>query len=88
MRSTSRGAFGRLWQPAEPAGVGIVYSRSGGVPLLITFKVEIECEDDGRWIAGVNELPGHRTLSRTGWANSCSRSTLAEAGFKRSDARS
>ena len=25
---------------------------------MITFKVEIECEHDGRWIAEVNELPG------------------------------
>ena len=24
---------------------------------MITFKVEIECEHDGRWIAEVNELP-------------------------------
>ena len=28
------------------------------MPLLITFKVEIDCEHDGRWIAEVNELPG------------------------------
>ena len=25
---------------------------------MITFKVEIECEHDGRWRAEVNELPG------------------------------
>ena len=25
---------------------------------MITFKVEIECEHDGRWIAEVTELPG------------------------------
>jgi predicted RNase H-like HicB family nuclease len=25
---------------------------------LITLKVEIEREDDGRWMAEVNELPG------------------------------
>ena len=25
---------------------------------MITFKVEIEREDDGRWMAEVNELPG------------------------------
>ena len=25
---------------------------------MVTFKVEIECEHDGRWIAEVNELPG------------------------------
>jgi predicted RNase H-like HicB family nuclease len=39
---------------------------------LITFKVEIEQEDDGRWLAEVVELPGvlaygeteHAALSR------------------------
>lgn len=25
---------------------------------MITFNVEIECEDDGRWLAEVVELPG------------------------------
>ena len=30
----------------------------GGYERLITFKVEIEQEEDGRWLAGVVELPG------------------------------
>ena len=36
----------------------IVCSLSGGREPLITFKVEIEQEDDGRWLAKVVELPG------------------------------
>ena len=36
----------------------VVYSLSGGREPLITFKVEIEQEDDGRWLAEVVELPG------------------------------
>ena len=31
---------------------------SGGRKLLITFKVEVEQEVDGRWLAEVVELPG------------------------------
>ena len=31
----------------------------------MTFKVEIEQEDDGRWIAEVTELPGVMTYGRT-----------------------
>ena len=31
---------------------------SGGCESVITFKVEIEQEDDGRWLAEVVELPG------------------------------
>ncbi len=31
---------------------------SGGRELLITFKVEVEQEEDGRWLAEVVELPG------------------------------
>ena len=31
---------------------------SGGRELLITFKVEVEQEVDGRWLAEVVELPG------------------------------
>jgi predicted RNase H-like HicB family nuclease len=29
-----------------------------GIPALITFKVELEREVDGRWLAEVLELPG------------------------------
>ena len=36
----------------------VVYSCFGGIELLITFKVETEREDDGRWLAEVVELPG------------------------------
>jgi predicted RNase H-like HicB family nuclease len=31
---------------------------SGGRELLITLRVEIEQEEDGRWLAEVVELPG------------------------------
>jgi predicted RNase H-like HicB family nuclease len=40
------------------AGTVVVYSLHGGHEVLITFKVEIEQEDDGRWLAEVVELPG------------------------------
>jgi predicted RNase H-like HicB family nuclease len=30
----------------------------GGAKRVITFKVEVEQEDDGRWLAEVLELPG------------------------------
>jgi predicted RNase H-like HicB family nuclease len=36
----------------------IVYSELGGGTHLITFKVELEHEEDGRWLAEVVELPG------------------------------
>ncbi len=36
----------------------IVYSGVGGREPVITFKVELEQEDDGRWLAEVIELPG------------------------------
>lgn len=36
----------------------IVYSWSGGHEPLMTFRVETEREDDGRWLAEVIELPG------------------------------
>jgi predicted RNase H-like HicB family nuclease len=39
-------------------GAVIVYSDVGGGEPLITFKVELEQEDDGRWLAEVVELPG------------------------------
>lgn len=29
-----------------------------GPEFLITFKVEVEQEDDGRWLAEVSDLPG------------------------------
>ena len=56
----------------RPRGAGVVYSGRGGSEPLITFKVEIEREDDGRWLAEVVELPGvlaygeteHAALSR------------------------
>ena len=32
---------------------------------MITFKVEIEREDDGRWLAEVVELPGVLTYGET-----------------------
>ena len=32
---------------------------------MITFKVEIEREDDGRWLAGVVELPGVLAYAET-----------------------
>jgi predicted RNase H-like HicB family nuclease len=41
-----------------PDDAGVVYSLPGGRERLITFKVEIEREDDGRWLAEVLELPG------------------------------
>ena len=44
--------------PGTSAGVVVVYSVSGGREPVITFKVEIEREDDGRWLAEVVELPG------------------------------
>ena len=40
------------------AGANVVYSGPGGHERLIRFKVEIEREDDGRWLAEVVELPG------------------------------
>ena len=43
---------------ARPAGATVVYWWSGGHEPLITFKVEIEREEDGRWLAEVVELPG------------------------------
>jgi predicted RNase H-like HicB family nuclease len=36
----------------------VVYLWSGRHRLLIAFKVEIEQEDDGRWLAEVVDLPG------------------------------
>jgi predicted RNase H-like HicB family nuclease len=39
-------------------GTVIVYSSFGGHDLLSTFTIEIEQEDDGRWLAEVVDLPG------------------------------
>jgi predicted RNase H-like HicB family nuclease len=41
-------------------GVGTMHRILGGevVSSLITFKVELEREEDGRWLAEVVELPG------------------------------
>ena len=40
------------------AGTVVVYLLPGGHERLITFKVEVEQEADGRWLAEVVELPG------------------------------
>jgi predicted RNase H-like HicB family nuclease len=40
------------------AGAIVVCWSSGGREPLTTFKIEIEREDDGRWLAEVVELPG------------------------------
>lgn len=42
----------------QATGTVVVYSISEGPEPLITFKVETEQEDDGRWLAEVIELPG------------------------------
>jgi predicted RNase H-like HicB family nuclease len=48
-----------IWILSESAaGTVVVYSLYGGREPLITFKVEIEQEEDGRWLAEVVELPG------------------------------
>jgi len=31
----------------------------------MNFKIEIECEDDGRWIAEVPDLPGVMTYAKS-----------------------
>ena len=38
---------------------------AGGYEDLITFKVETEREDDGRWLAEVLELPGVLAYGQT-----------------------
>ena len=43
---------------ARPPGRGRRILSVGGRETLITFKVETEQEDDGRWLAEVVELPG------------------------------
>ena len=42
----------------RPGSADVVYWLPGGPEPLITFKVETEQEDDGRWLAEVLELPG------------------------------
>jgi predicted RNase H-like HicB family nuclease len=56
----SNGTFGEVWPPRKHfnarlphTGYHIDYNNR-----MITLSVELEQEDDGRWIAEVAELPG------------------------------
>ena len=51
-----------------PAGVGcnaLLGSQPGCYSTRVTFTIELEREDDGRWIAEVPALPGVLTYGET-----------------------
>ena len=46
------------WSLQDPWLCGLLDSRPGWYSTAVTFTIEIEREDDGRWIAEVPTLPG------------------------------
>jgi predicted RNase H-like HicB family nuclease len=57
-RMTDKSLNVRQIRSGEAPGRASYTRASGGHIRLITFKVELEREDDGRWLAEVVELPG------------------------------
>ncbi len=45
-------------EPRRSVCEGWAYVSKCGILRIMEFKVEVEREGDGRWIAEVNELPG------------------------------
>jgi predicted RNase H-like HicB family nuclease len=42
----------------NPAGLGSTWRMGGGHLLAIGMRIEIEQEEDGRWLTEIPELPG------------------------------
>ena len=54
-------------RPPQAAAYALTVRRQHDLALLgaMNFKIEIECEDDGRWIAEVPDLPGVMTYAKS-----------------------
>ena len=51
-------AIGRLSLQPRPTGASLVDSRPGCYSTTVTFSIELDREDDGRWLAEVPSLAG------------------------------